>query len=350
MNVNVHSHVMTVESQYSAGDIGPTFTTDDNGFHLKFGPFERVGLKSVDMIENAKKVGMEQAAADWYRRFSDPTLRLAEMDEKGIDILGVTMSPIVYGYFLDDETGRRHARVQNEGLATYCQADPARLFFMATLPMQDPAGSAAEVDYAVGELGAKAINIAGSLLGGRELDDPALDAIWERVAAHDVPIFIHPSLHSSENETAFTKWAPILGYPYQETVAFTTILLGGILDRFPGLNFYITHGGGFAPYQFGRVERMADAYGYNHAERPLRDYLSNFYFDVLIHDVKARRFLVDWAGPDQVIVGDNYDGIDSATGFAFLDELGLPAGAREKIAGGNAVELFHLTALARAGR
>jgi aminocarboxymuconate-semialdehyde decarboxylase len=87
---------------------------------------------------------------------------------------------------------------------------------------------------------------------------------------------------------------------------------------------------------------MADAYGYNSSKRPLREYLSSFYFDLLIHDVEARKFLVHWAGADQIIVGDNYDGIDSADGFQFLDELGLPEREKEMISSTTAMSLFHL--------
>jgi aminocarboxymuconate-semialdehyde decarboxylase len=343
VRINVHSHVMPLGSDNSAGDAGPTFTTDGNGLNIRFANFDRIGLKSVDMLAQAETIGMESAARNWLESLRIPELRLGDMDRKGIDILGVTMSPIMYGYFLDAQIGKAHAHQQNISLAKYCDANRDRLFFMATLPMQDVKAAAAEVDFAVGELGAKGINIAGSLLGGHELDSPELDTIWERVQHNDVPIFIHPSLHTSSGDTASEKWSPILGYPFQETLAFATILVGGVLDRFPGLKFYITHGGGFAPYQFGRIERMAPAYGFNRSARPLREYLPNFFFDLLIHDPLARRFLVEWASPAQCIIGDNYDGVDSADGFAFLDELKLPDRDAEAISGENAAALFHLS-------
>jgi aminocarboxymuconate-semialdehyde decarboxylase len=343
MRINVHSHVMPLGSDNSAGAAGPTFIADANGLNIRFGNIERIGLKSVDTLSEAKEIGMKNAASKWLESLRIPELRLIDMDKKGIDILGVTMSPIMYGYFLDPETGAAHAHQQNISLANYCDADRDRLFFMATLPMQDVKAAAKEVDFAVGELDAKGINIAGSLLGGRELDSPELDVLWERVQKNDVPIFIHPSLDTFSDDSELKKWSPILGYPFQETLAFATILVGGVLDRFPGLKFYITHGGGFAPYQFGRIERMVPAYGFNRSSRPLREYLPNFFFDLLIHDPLARRFLVDWATPAQCIIGDNYDGVDSANGFAFLDELQLPDHDAKAISGDNAASLFHLS-------
>lgn len=342
MKVDMHSHVLPYGSEMTAGEFGPTFSTGDDGFTMRFGTFERVGNRTVDMTLEAESVGMAKAAEKWYRGLADPEVRLTDMDQKGIDILGVTISPVIYGYFLPVDVGRSHSRKQNEALGRYCDADRSRLFFMATLPMQDPGAAADEIDYAVEQLGAKGVNVAGSLLGEYELDDARLDAVWERIQAQAVPVLIHPSLHSSARDSAFEKWAPILGYPYQATVAFTTLLLGGVLDRFPNLKFAITHGGGFVPYQFGRIERMAPVYGYNRALRPLREYLESFFFDILIHDLVARRFLVDWAGPRQVLVGDNYEGVDSADGFRFLDELALAEPERELISSGNAIDLFQL--------
>jgi hypothetical protein len=61
--------------------------------------------------------------------------------------------------------------------------------------------------------------------------------------------------------------------------------------------------------------------------------------------VAARRFLVDWMGVENIVVGDNFEGHDSADGFAFAEELGLPDEDAAKIMGDNAVKLFKLEAL-----
>jgi len=63
---------------------------------------------------------------------------------------------------------------------------------------------------------------------------------------------------------------------------------------------------------------------------------------VLVHDLKARRFLFDVWGEDNLVVGSNRGGWDWADGFKLLDELELPAAAHEKIAWKNAAALFNL--------
>jgi aminocarboxymuconate-semialdehyde decarboxylase len=76
--------------------------------------------------------------------------------------------------------------------------------------------------------------------------------------------------------------------------------------------------------------------------KPPRDYLRNFYFDVLIHDLAARKYLVDWMGADNLVVGDNFGGMDSVDGFTSVDQLRLDAVAAAKIKGPNACQLFKL--------
>src|SRR3546814_717591 len=91
------------------------------------------------------------------------------------------------------------------------------------------------------------------------------------------------------------------------------------------------------------VEAFAQLNPNNNAKKPLREYLSQIYFDNLIHEVSARQFLVDWMGADNVVVGDNYAGLDSADGFALLNELDLPSDQAAAIAGGNAARIMRLS-------
>jgi len=200
----------------------------------------------------------------------------------------------------------------------------------------------AETRYAVDVLGARCINIAGGELAGRELDSPDFDPLYGLAQELDVPILVHPY------PTTFTRGARhplgldyILEYCYQETVAFATLVYGGVLDRFPDLKVGVTHGGGFVPYQLGRLEAFAGPEG-SRAARRVEDYLDNFFFDILIHDRVARDFLVRRIGADRLVVGSNWGGIDSMNGFTLLDELDLPEDEHAKIAWKNAAALFKL--------
>jgi aminocarboxymuconate-semialdehyde decarboxylase len=347
VRVDVHSHVMPLESQRSAGNLGPFLSASKDGITLRFGDLARVGAERnhhSGLSPHAARTAGEGGRTDLdgqaaLRRFSDPTVRLKEMDENNIDAMVVTVSPLLYGYFLTGSTAGQHAHVQNSALAQYCDGNRARLFFSATLPVQNVPAAVRELEFAVEILGAKAINL-GAGLDGRSFADRELDPIWARCADYQVPVFIHPSPIDGDQAVGLQA---ILGHTYQQTVAFATLLLGGVLDRYPTLKFLLTHGGGYLPYQFGRVERMAKGYGHCTSKGPLRDYLPNFYFDTLVQDAKARRFLIDWAGADHVLVGDEY-GQEPDDGFQFVAELNLPLADVTLITGANATKLFRLDA------
>jgi aminocarboxymuconate-semialdehyde decarboxylase len=210
--------------------------------------------------------------------------------------------------------------------------------------MQDPQAAVAEARRAAA-LGAKGVNLGTDDFGGRNFYDEAYWPLYEELQNQNLPIFIHPypsPIASGKPDDFNLSW--VLGYCHSESVAFAHLTLGGVLDAFPKLKIYITHGGGMTPYQLGRVEqaRTTGQPGVK-AQRPIYDYVGNFYFDVLVHDLKARKFLLDVWGEDNIVVGSNRGGWDWADGFKLLDELNLSSQAHEKIAWRNAAKLFNLT-------
>ena len=64
--------------------------------------------------------------------------------------------------------------------------------FVASLPMNNVPAALAEMDRAVGELGARGIQVLTSV-DGKPLDHPELFPIFERAAEHhDIPVWLHP--------------------------------------------------------------------------------------------------------------------------------------------------------------
>jgi len=86
------------------------------------------------------------------------------------------------------------ARVANDGMADMVRQYPGEFpAFVASLPMNNVAAALAEMDRAIGQLGARGIQIISSV-AGRPLDDPEFLPVFERAARHhDVPIWMHPA-------------------------------------------------------------------------------------------------------------------------------------------------------------
>jgi len=86
------------------------------------------------------------------------------------------------------------ARLANDGMAEIVARHPGHFpAFVASLPMNNVPEALHELDRAIGELGAKGIQIFTNV-NGRPLDEPEFYPIFERMAnKYDLPIWVHPT-------------------------------------------------------------------------------------------------------------------------------------------------------------
>jgi len=339
--IDIHSHIIPPAILGKAGRHGPNITFDDDGTMVIEAGLYRLRGETVAGEKEALRIGRKAQQEHLVAALGDPLLRLAELDEKDIDVMGVTIPPLFYFYTIETDLACAFHAAANDGLADYCSVAPKRFFFMATLPLQDIDASIAEVRRSVAR-GARGVNIGGRDLAGKELYSEEMWPLYAELERLELPIFIHPYPTEIDGRPIDRYTGLILDYPFECAKAVNNLILGGVFDDFPGLKVYVSHGGGFVPYQFGRIETFAPLKKNVRAQKPPREYLKNFYFDTLIHEPAARKYLVDWMGADNLVVGDNHGGMDSADGFAFVDELGLDATAADKIKGHNARVLFKL--------
>src|SRR5204863_1129703 len=119
-------------------------------------------------------------------------LRLTEMDESGVDFQVLSHSvPGLQG--VDAAAGVPLARRVNDRLHEAVRAHPDRFAAFAALPTADPHAAADELDRTVTQLGFKGAMING-LTNSVFHDDERFWPIYERAAALDVPIYIHPAI------------------------------------------------------------------------------------------------------------------------------------------------------------
>jgi uncharacterized protein len=151
------------------------------------------------------------------------------------------------------------ARVANDALAEVCRSHPDRFpAFIASLPMNNVEACLAETDRAVRELGARGIQVFTNV-AGKPLSAPEFRPIFRKMAAHDLPVFVHPmrgpnfsdyaSEKASENEIWFS-----FGWPYETTACMTRLIYSGIFDELPALKIVTHHMGGMIPYFAGKIK------------------------------------------------------------------------------------------------
>ena len=317
--VDVHNHVMPPEVlDLLRRDPGYGVTIEDNtwsgGHHVPF---------------------------TIQKSFRDPGAKLADLDRHEIATAVVSPPPALFHYEVGSDRAAALCDASNEGMAKFCAAAPRRLRWLANLPMQDPPRAAEAYRTAIG-LGCAGAAI-GTSIAGRRLDEPAFREFWEAAEAAGRPVLMHPAFNAEHADLDRYYLQNVIGNPLETTVAVERMICAGVFAWHPRLTLVLVHGGGYLPYQAGRLAHAAGV-------RPeitvsaaeVWRAFSQLYFDTITHDVAALRYLAERVGTDHVVLGTDLP-FDMALrepaavlAQAFDDET------RIRIGSANAARLFGL--------
>jgi predicted TIM-barrel fold metal-dependent hydrolase len=112
---------------------------------------------------------------------------------------------------------------------------PERFMGFATLPFLDPGCTVRELERCIDSLGFKGACI-GSNINGMPLDHELLYPFYERMAAYDLPIHIHPRAPSDKETYKDYRLGPMIGFEMDLCVAVVRLIMGGVMERFPTSN------------------------------------------------------------------------------------------------------------------
>ncbi len=145
------------------------------------------------------------------------------------------------------------ARLANDALAEICRKFPARFpAFVAALPMNNIEAALAEIDRAITQLGARGIQLFTNVAGA-PLSDAKFRPLFRRMAAHDLPIWVHPMRgpdfpdYAAEKTSQDEVWFSF-GWPYETTACMTRLIYSGLFDELPQIKIISHHMGGMIPY------------------------------------------------------------------------------------------------------
>ena len=238
----------------------------------------------------------------------------------------------------------RLARVVNDAFAN--EASRRKHYTaLATLPLNDPRASVAELERAMRELGMRGAMVFSNV-NGTGLDDAAYMPLWEKADELGAVIYIHPA-HPVGVEAMEKYWLmPLVGFLMDTTLAAGKLVFSGVVERFPRIRWVLTHMGGAVPYLAERMDRGYEAFSEcraNIRQKP-SEYLKRFYYDTVNFDTAAQRLAIEFAGVDQILAGSDYPHqIGSIPKMlSSLRSLTLTETERANILGGNAARLLGL--------
>jgi aminocarboxymuconate-semialdehyde decarboxylase len=230
------------------------------------------------------------------------------MDEQKIDHQIVGTWPDIFGYGLPHNACIAWHRMLNDTLAEWTAGNADRFSWISSVPLTDPEAAAAELQRSAeaGAIGA----IISSNIENVNLGEFPLDPFWRKAEALGLAILVHPVNVALAPRTQKFALAQIALYTYDTTLGIGSLLMSGVMDRFPKLKLLWSHGGGAWPYLAGRFDimhkRMDKASQANVAAKTPSAYATQMAYDSIVHAPKALRFLIDIAGIDNVQLGTDY--------------------------------------------
>jgi aminocarboxymuconate-semialdehyde decarboxylase len=181
-------------------------------------------------------------------------------------------------------------------------------------------------------LGLRAVEI-GTHINGIALGDARLHDIYAAAEQAGLMVMIHP-LHplGLDRMGGRPELAAVAAFPLETAFAAVSLMTHGVLERFPKLQILLSHGGGALPWILPRLKHATELGPPLSSlfPRDPAEIVKSFYYDTILYDPPALRYLADKVGADRLVVGSDYPFTIKQDRPAQFAEQGLPI-AREAL-------------------
>ena len=346
MLIDTHAHVIP-------GSFGEPPAGCDPGSWPSMEAVSTVETEGAKLLVNGPMRFPAQAV--WF----DAEKRLEASAASGVDAELLSPFPALLNYRTPPGTGRDLSRIINDYIAGLCAAHPARFYGLGTVPLQDPDMAAAELAD-IGKAGLAGVEIASNI-AGVSLHDERFLGFFAEAERLGTAIFVHgmpvPSDRLPGPATA------TFGVGAEGALAAAAIISGGVADKFPRLKVAFSHAAGGFPLMLTRAQWF---WGRTWNEEPPRqdrpeaapwaaphgpaELARRFYYDSLVFDRRAIRYLIDMLGADRLLVGSDFPAMprEQPAGRT-LRSMGLPDGVLEDITWNNCFRFLGVDAAAQTG-
>jgi len=297
-------------------------------------------------IDPTRKEAVKTRDATVHAQLFDLEAQLRDMDRVGID---VAVQSCILGW----DTTLENCRLINDCTARAQKDYPRRFAGLAHAPVLEEAGLR-ELERAIDELRLKGVTIS-SQVNGLPLDAKEFTAFYELMEKLRLPIFVHPALAPKGYSLMNDYQLPvILTREFDLGVAVTRLIAGGVLERYPDLQFIFAHfGGGLAGYK----ERIARSSYRFKLPKLFKEYFDRLYFDMAGFEGSsiALRCALEGIRPERLIFAtdypQNFNNSDPRQGQSVdgikqyikqIEELSLAAGIKQDMLGGTAARLLKI--------
>lgn len=224
----------------------------------------------------------------------------------GTQLVGPWMD--IQGNGFDREAGIAWSSALNDAMAEGLPSISERVRLLATVYPADPQAAVAEMLRARDDLGAVGVMLATHFPQGSASDDAMLP-FWTSAAENRIPVVLHPPIVGPASAIEGDKdFRSLYGRTLETSLVATRMIVTGLFEKLPDLQIVLVHGGGFLPFQAGRLDQQVADNKIDvalPAGRAPSSYLKHFLYDTAMLDPEVVSFLAGRV-PDRVLVGTDY--------------------------------------------
>jgi aminocarboxymuconate-semialdehyde decarboxylase len=264
--------------------------------------------------------------------------RIEAMGAMRVARQAISPMPELLSYWLPLADAQTMVRYLNEQIAEMIALAPQRFVGLGAVPLQDMDSALRELDFVVKNLKFSGVEIA-SHVNGVSIGDPRFEPFFAAAERLGAAIFVHALRPAGQDRVVGAFIEQAVCFPGDIALAAASMITGGIAERHPKLRIAFSHAGGGLSLLLPRLVQAWNKFPKAReslAESPAV-YAKRFYYDALVFDPKATRFVIDSFGSSQVCIGSDYPftlGDDDPV--ATLETAGLDAASVEAIRSTNA--------------
>lgn len=265
----------------------------------------------------------------------DVARRLEDMDRDLVDMQVLSPMPELLSYWLEPADAQILCDASNHLIADMVSAAPSRFRGLGSVPLQDPEAAARMLPRLKSQFGLLGVEI-GSNINGKLLGSEEFEPFWASAEAENMAVFVH-ALHPLAAKTLpkpdihFTGFAL---FPVDTGMAAASLIMSGVLNRYPRLRIAFSHGGGTLGATLGRLQAgwsMTNGFEGRSAMSPF-DQAKHFFYDTNVYHPDFLTYLATKMAPGQVLGGTDYPYVIMQKDPArWIRSIGLPEDVERSI-------------------
>ena len=287
----------------------------------------------------------------------NPHERVKYMDQQEVDLTFIypTLGIGWEGDCEDPRLSSAYCRVYNNWIVDFCKPYPDRLMPIAHISLQDVGEGVKELNR-VAHMDVKGAFISPTPVNGISYGHPSYQPFWTTAQDLEMPITFHIVMNPNylgrelyaDNDYIGPEFFVEMMIHVDPLVTLATMMIDGVLERFPGLRLAITDIG--CGWVARWIEKMDVKYESFRASTAMKmkpsEYFQRQCWVSLEPNEKSVTAAIQILGADRVFWGSDYphqEGHPDAVQMVKAQISSLPNGDQQRILGENALELYSLS-------